>query len=57
MGHFMFVDKFVPGEKVGLAITQAMTLLGMLRHGVIQCAGVIQFYFYCESFKLEIKML
>lgn len=41
LGHFMFIDKYVPGEKVGLAITQSMTLLGMLRHGVIQCAGVI----------------
>lgn len=57
MGHFLFVDKNVPGEKVGLAITQAMTLLGILRHGVIQCAGVIRFYFYCESLNSKTKIL
>lgn len=36
----MFIDKNVPGEKVGLAITQALTLLGMLQWGVRQSAEV-----------------
>lgn len=38
--YFMFIDKSMPGEKVGLAITQAMTLLGMLQWGVRQGAEV-----------------
>lgn len=40
MCYFMFIDTNVPGEKVGLAITQAMTLLGMLQWGVRQSAEV-----------------
>ena len=36
----MFIDTTVPGEKVGLAITQAMTLLGMLQWGIRQSAEV-----------------
>lgn len=38
--YFMFIDKSMPGEKVGLAITQAMTLLGMLQWGIRQSAEV-----------------
>lgn len=38
--YFLFIDKSMPGEKVGLAITQAMTLLGMLQWGVRQSAEV-----------------
>lgn len=37
----MFIDKNVSGEKVGLALTQAMTLLGLLQYGISQSAGVI----------------
>lgn len=36
----MFIDTNTPGEKVGLAITQAMTLLGMLQWGVRQSADI-----------------
>lgn len=36
----MFIDESMPGEKVGLAITQAMTLLGLLQWGIRQGAEV-----------------
>lgn len=36
----MFIDVNVPGEQVGLAITQAMTLIGMLQWGVRQSADI-----------------
>lgn len=36
----MLIDKNVPGEKVGLAITQALALLAVLQWGVRQSAEV-----------------
>lgn len=40
MCYFMFTTQYVPGEQVGLAITQAMTLIGMLQWGVRQSADI-----------------
>lgn len=40
IGYFMFIDMSVSGEKVGLAITQAMTLVGWLQWGIRQSAEI-----------------
>lgn len=40
MVYFMLIDPNQTGEKVGLAITQAMTLLGMLQWGIRQSAEI-----------------
>lgn len=50
--YFMFIDKNVPGEKVGLAITQAMSLLGILRYGITQSADVFKNFMQYEYLSL-----
>lgn len=40
MSYFLLIDTNQPGEKVGLALTQAMTLIGMLQWGIRQSAEI-----------------
>lgn len=40
VGYFMLIDTAASGEKIGLAITQAMSLIGILQWGVRQSADV-----------------
>lgn len=40
VGYYILIDTGVPGEQIGLAITQAMTLIMILQWGVRQSAEV-----------------
>lgn len=40
MSYFTLIDTSIPGEKVGLALTQSMLLIGMLQWGVRQSAEI-----------------
>lgn len=54
--YFMLVDENFPGEKVGLAITQAMTLLGMLQWGIRQSAEVSKINYHSIENEYQLRL-
>lgn len=54
--YYMVIDTNVSGDKVGLAVTQAMSLTGMLQWGKLN-ENFFDICLQCVSFKVFVKVL